>query len=817
MRPRWLVLALLVAGIGLLITCARRPARETRAAAPPSASATLALAGLREPARLVTDRWGIPHLQCASLHDLYFVWGFVSARDRLWQLEYTRRAARGELSDWLGNQSLRDDGGAQLFDFRGHAAAIWQREQADPAVREALEQYAAGIDAWVARCRSGAEPWPPELARLKREPEPWRPEDAILVELALGALLDLALPELEEERAIREHGMAWLEARRRFENDYVVTTIPDSAALRLYGRPPRPTLPGRPFPAGTRTGARPPHAADPLAAAQRALGRWLSPATFDPDLRASNVFAVGPARSDQGRPVLANDPHLRLTAPGALHVIHVEVPGVVDAIGAYPPGLPVIVSGRNREAAWGITALSADVVDVYADSLSADGKSLLSAGRWEPIREQPFRMRYRALGLKLPVFGQKRRYGPHGPIVSIDKKRHRAYSVRWTGLERMAPFGRLLGLERSRSAAEVVERCATLVTPTLNVVAADVAGDVRYRAVGLLPHRGFDLPLGALPGDSRHEWLGYVATDSMPAWAPPRDGFVVNANNLPVAAPYPEPLPGFDWPHDRAARMAQRLAGDTRVSLADAASVQNDVVSRGAERYVPRLLRCADSLAGTLDPRQRAALDTLRAWDYVVRRARGAPTLYRGGYGALIRRSKLENLPGLTAAALDGRAGGTLPRPDGKGLERPATAAVAALTVALDELTKTLGPDLAGWRWGRAHWARFRHPLEDRDSTRAPRPMPTDGDNATPCVGRSLLPWSRTFEHGAVWRHVVDLAVVDSSLGVVPPGNAADGIHARDQLARWANHRYVPLLLDWSRIEAERESEVRLTPPSPGS
>jgi len=813
---RWLALALIAAGIGLVITCARRPAREPRAPAPWDASATLALPGLRAPARVVTDRWGIPHLRCESLHDLYFVWGFVSARDRLWQLEYTRRAARGELSDWLGNRSLRDDGGAQLFDFRARAEAIWERERGDPAVREALERYAAGIDAWVARCRAGAEAWPAELARLKREPEPWRPEDAILIELALGALLDLALPELEEERTARERGAGFLESHRRFESAFTMSTIPDSAATRLYGRAPRPTLPGRPFPAGTRSGSRPSEGeADPLAAAQQALGGWLSPATFDPSLRASNIFAVGPARSGSGRPVLANDPHLRLTAPGALHVIHLDVPGVVDAIGAYAPGLPAIVSGRNRDVAWGITALSADVIDVYADSLSEDGRSVLWQGRWEPIREEPFRMRYRAVGLKLPVFGQTRRYAPRGPIVSLDRKRRRAYSVRWTALERMPAFGRQLGLERSRSAAEVVERYASLVTPTLNVVAADAGGDVRYRAVGLLPRRGFEAPLGAVPGDGRHEWLGVVATDSMPAWSPPAGGFVVNANNLPVGSPYPEPLPRFDWPHDRAARMAQRLAGDTRVTLADAASVQNDVVSRGAERFVPRLLRCADSLAGSLDPRQRAALDTLRRWDFVVRRDRVAPTLYRGWFGAFARRSKLEGLPGLMAAALDGRDGASLPAPEGRGQERPATAAVAALALALDELEQRLGPDLATWRWGRAHWARFQHPLVHLDSTLAPRPVPTDGDNATPCVGRSHLPWSRTFEHGAVWRHVVDLAVADSSLGVVPPGNAADGPHARDHLERWANHRYVPLHLDWKRIEAARESELRLTPTSP--
>jgi penicillin amidase len=243
-------------------------------------------------------------------------------------------------------------------------------------------------------------------------------------------------------------------------------------------------------------------------------------------------------------------------------------------------------------------------------------------------------------------------------------------------------------------------------------------------------------------------------------------------------------------------------------------SVQNDTYARAAERFVPLLMACADSLPALLTPRMRAALDTLRHWDFMARRGRVAPTLYRGWYGALTRRSRVEGLPGLMAAALAGRAPEALRAPGSESPERPALAAVAALDTALALLERRLGPDLASWTWSRAHQAHFRHlPLgitEPAPFEVAPA-IAEDGDNSSPAVGPSRLPWSADVTHGPAWRHVVDLAA-DSSLGVVPPGNSGDARspHARDHLSRWADHGYVPLYLEWERIEAVKESEVTL-------
>ena len=808
-----LLLACAVASL-LLLPASPRPAARPVVSQPDS---SLSLPGLEQPVRVVTDRWGVPHIHALNERDLYLAWGFVSARDRLWQMLALRQKVRGRLWEWCGNRRLQEDGGAQLFELDDLAKRIWARARRDPAAAMPLERYSAGVNAYLALCRRGALPWPVEIERLRWRPDDWAPADAPAMLLAMGALMDLSFPQLAERRELGERGPAGFERRRRFEWQWSYTTIPDRAIRR------GPAAAGGSSAPGAGSGRRECVLGPPLLAeARRTVGVARCAPSADLDLRASNVFAVGSRRSASGRPLLANDPHLPLVAPNSLHLVHVTVPGVMDAAGACVPGLPVIVSGRNALCAWGITSLSGVVTDVYADSLSPDGRSVRWRGRWVKLLEKPYDLRFRVLGVPLPVglIGQVRRYTLHGPVIALDRKARVALSARWAGATDEVDLATLLRVGRPGSAAGVCAAFRALATPTLNVVAADRDGHVRYQTVGRVPRRASHPPRGALPGETGWDWQGFVPAAEMPAWDVPDDGFVVNANNPPLDPASPLCPAGYDLPQDRALRIAERLQGARRVSAADLRSVQNDVVSRLARRTVPLLLSCADSLPDSLDTRMRAAVDTLRRWDFSARRSRVAPTLWRGWYGAYLRRSRLEGLPGLAWSALQSRAPEALSHPVTGRPERPAVAAVAALRLGLAELEKQLGPDLARWRYGLAHQARFRHDL-GRDLGVAawePPPMPVDGDAGTPSVGGSRLPWNRWVTHGPVLRHVVDLAVPESSFVVLPPGNSGDlrSPHARDLLARWAQHGEVPLYLSWERVETAKESELTLTPEARG-
>ena len=769
------------------------------------------LPGLSAQAHVVTDRWGVPHIRAASLPDLYYAWGWVTARDRLWQLAFTRASAQGRAHRWLGNTALQGDGGAQLFRLRERADALWARDARDPALRMAVEGFTAGINARLRECREGRAPWPPELVALHAHPEDWRPADCELLLLGLGVTLDLDLPELGEAAALRAQGLAAFQARRRFEARWVFDTIADSGSATNRPGPERIGTPRAPAPAKHLSSAVGLDAAVAIDAEVAAL-RFPARANDGAD-RASNAMVVGARRATRGMPLLANDPHLALTTPGAFHVVHLSVPGVLEAAGAAIPGIPAIVSGRSTRCAWGITALGADIIDVYADTLSADNSRVRGPAGWTPVVRAPFDLSYRVLGIPLPVLGQERRYTPHGPVLTWDPAHHVALTARWSAMEdSRITMARMVGLERSRDAEDIAMRFRTLVTPTINLVAADVDGGTVYQACGLVPRRPTDPGPGVLPGDGRHEWPGFIPADSMPAWRPPADGFAVNGNNRPIHARSAYAWPRYTFPQDRAARMAQRLGGDRSLTVDDMISVQNDVVSRAAARQVPALLAAIAPLDGGLPARERAALNTLRAWDGAMRRSRVAPTLARSWWAAWLRRARLESLPGLALATLTGEAPDTLTY--GGVRESRNASAAAALTTALDTLGAKLGPDLSRWTWGRAHSAYFAHPLARRGGARFEPPLtPEDGDGSTICVGGSRAPWNFKVTHGPAFRHVVDLADSLMSWMIVPPWNAADGEgHGPDLRERWASHGYVPLRMDWARIERDGVARVTLSP-----
>ncbi len=777
-----------------------------------AASATHTVPGLSGPVEILTDPNGIPHVRAATLGDLYAGWGYVTARDRMWQLALTRAQARGEAHRWLGNSALAGDGGAQLFRLRERAAAIWARDRKDPALAEALQRYADGINARMDECRRGDAPWPAELRRLKATPEAWSAEDSALLLLAMGITLDLDLPELREDELIRNSSREADRARRVYEDRLIFDTIPDSAHVATANPPAA---------GATRAVAHADHpslAPSTLAAASHALRqlRPFGPREADGSDRASNEMVVGPGRSASGKPMLANDPHLGLTTPGTFHIVHLSLPGTVEAVGAAVPGLPIIASGRNRDCAWGVTALSADVVDLYADSLSANGKRVRGPQGWVDVVEKPYTLQYKVLGVGLPIptFVQARRYTPHGPVVVFDRKKRVALAIRWSAMEdERISLVKLVGLERSRTAAEIAARVRTLVTPCFNIAAADRVGHAVYQTGGLVPVREFPFERGSLPGDGRHEWSGFVSPEAMPAWTlGPRD-FAVNGNNRPGGTG--RTWQRFDWAADRAARMAERLAGDASVTRADLASVQNDVVSLSARRTAPLLAQLVEG--ATLTSRARAALDSLRGWDFTMRRSRVAPTINRAWWNAYLRRSGFEGFSGLALAALTGEAKDVLQSPKGEA-ETPRAAALFALEMACDTLAAKLGNDVGTWTWGRAHRARFVHGLaaQGADFKREFEPplTPEDGDGSTPSVGGTRVPWNFDVRHGPCWRHVVDLADTVTSLGVIPPWNSEVRRDA-DLRALWANHGYVRLDLDWERVKRSAADATMLNAGTP--
>ena len=752
-----------------------------------------------DPPEVAVNRDGVVHVRAANLDGVYFGLGWATARDRAGQLELLRLTAEGRATEMLGNDALRDDGFLRSLDLMSRARALTDGLDARPFARRALTAYAAGINARFDSLRAGLVPLPRDLRLAGVRPGRWTVAHSLAVVLLQGINQDAYFPQLQYAALAEEIG--------------------DSLAAAAYARPPlavywtvEDSLAGAPRSAAPLGGVA---AAGRGRAAAAAAARLA--AALPPDgPGASNIWAVGGARTRSGAAMLANDTHLGLVAPSVWYAVHLTVPDSLDVTGLQVPGLPFVTSGRNRDLAWGVTALGGMAFEAYRESLDAGGRNALHAGRWEPIRSRALGLTYRLGPLRLPLFWIRARYTRHGIVESVDRKQRRAYAIRWSALEPWPAPAADFGWEQTRTLDEFRARLEGIYAPTLNWVVAERGGRTLYQTAGWLPRRAYALGLRPTPGfDGAHEWGGRVPLDSMPHARRGPEGVIVNCNNVPSG---PQSFAGVglftsaDW---RARRVRELLGARRGLTAADCETMQGDALSPQWPVFGPVLLAQARGAAG-LGERERSLLTALESWDGEAVPGKVEPTVFRAWWNELNRGQRAPGREALLLAILAGDEPASWWDPPAKGsraggrAEAPATTADAvaeALTRALDGLAAKLGADPRGWDWARAHRARFRHELEHRDAALAPRTVPVRGDRGAVCVGSVNLPRDTVVTHGPTLRVIFDLA--DSSgWFALPPGNSGDpdSPHYDDLLAAWAELRYRRLDLAWPAADEIEQS-----------
>jgi penicillin amidase len=329
---------------------------------------------LSAPVTVGRDAAGIVTITAQSELDATFTLGFVHAQERLFQMELMRRAATGRLSELFGLRTLKTDKLMRLLNLTQQAED--QYKAASPELRSTLDAYAAGVNAYLAW---HSVPLPPEFLLLQFKPEPWRPADSLLWgRLMAWQLSGNAGQEIEDEQL------------RRTVNADLLPLL-----LREEGR--QASLPG-----------------------------------FSPTRSASNNWVLSGARTASGSPILANDPHLGLTAPGTWYMARIATPDSVR-VGATVPGLPFLVIGSNGHVAWGFTTTHSDTQDLFEEHLSQGKPEHYDT----PSGPQPFDVRREVIKVKGGadvVFNV--RSTRHGPLISDlepEHYLHRRFSVSWTG------------------------------------------------------------------------------------------------------------------------------------------------------------------------------------------------------------------------------------------------------------------------------------------------------------------------------------------------------------------------------------------------
>ncbi|HEU5218808.1 MAG TPA: penicillin acylase family protein, partial [Gemmatimonadales bacterium] len=717
-----------------------------------------------------------------------FAQGYVVAQDRLWQMEMWRRAGEGRLAEVLGPGFVERDRTARLLRYRGDMAAEW-RSYADDA-RDIIRAFVAGVNARIGEVKDRP---PIEFSLLGFAPEPWD-ETVPLQRMGALSMTENALEEIRRAVLLKALGKPRLEA--------LMPTDPWRAL------DPAPGLDLGGIGAGSLGAA----AVDATIPLQR--------------LEGSNNWVVSGAKTATGKPLLANDPHRTVALPSLRYLTHLVGPGW-NVIGAGEPGVPGVAGGHNERVGFGFTIVGMDQQDVYVEQVSVcpgfrrsraaragtAPRCARHGDRWVPLQVVYDTIRVKGEAPR-PV---RLEFSHHGPLVGEDTTRGRAFALRFVGSEPgTAGYLAQLTLDRASNWEGFRLGASKWKLPTENLIYADVDGNIGWIAAGLMPVRSWS-GLLPVPGNGQYEWNGFLPFEDLPSVYNPASGFVATANHNILPPGYSRPL-NYDWAEPyRHDRLVQVLRDSTGFTRQDFERLQHDELSLPARLLVPLLLEAArgDRLLRN-DGMVAVTLDSVAAWDFVMRRDQPAPLIYEAWLralraGVLARRlGKAATTPGasMSTAVLIS----ALTNPDSLFGRNPRAARdsilVRSFREAVGGMASLLGSNLEAWRWGNTHRAAFKHPLAAAFDL-ASVPRGGDGNTVNATAGPDYKQTA-----GASYRIVVDFADFDNSTATSVPGQSGQpgSEYYGNLLPLWGEGKYFPLLYSRAAVERGTVHLLRLVP-----
>ena len=775
----------------------------------PKLDGSLSLPGLKAPVEVSRDAADVTHIQAASAQDAWRALGFVHAQERGWQLEFNRRLMRGELSEILGPATLGTDKLMRTLGIMQAARA--QLQGLSDTTRLALQAYSEGI---AAAHTSGAAGGSPEFRLLGVKAggqggAAWTPEDSVGWSLMMA--LDL--------------GGNWGNEAARFSLAQVLSTEQLWQLMPPYkGESPATRVDlaglyrelGAYAPAGQSAAA--PFPSQPLAAWSHEWVRDIG--TLDG--KGSNNWVVPGSRTTSGKPLLANDPHLALSAPAIWYFAHLQAPAfdgqpALDVIGATLPGMPFVVLGRTSGVAWGFTNTAPDVQDLYLEQIDpAQNQRYRTPDGWADFAVRQETIRVKGQGdVVLQVRSTR-----HGPVISdvqpnydglLNKARY-AMALRWSALDadnRTLDAGILSN--QAQTVAQLQAAYALNHSPMQSVVMADTQGQVGFKATGRAPIRAKQNDLmgvapapGWLAAYDWTDWLPYEQTPTLTHAEIEAKGWHATANQRITAENYPHFLTS-DWiSPERFDRIAQLLDTGEKLDAAAMGRIQHDVLSLGAQTLLPYALKSQSQ-----HPLAAQALALLKGFDGRMTKASPAAAILNVWAHELTQALVEPRIGAARFAALYGkrhfRAGveGMLANPDAFwcAADRCQASLNLAMDKALNRLSASLGPNPALWRWGDLHPAISAHrpfgsvPVLNRAFDER---VASAGDLFTVNVGQywandKQMPFAN--RHAASLRAVYDLADLEQSQFIYQTGQSGhsfDG-RSRDMARAWAGTAYRPL------------------------
>lgn len=760
--------------------------------------AQVKLDGLRSKATVIRDERGIPHIEAKSEEDLYYVQGYITASDRLWQMDLLRRNIRGQLAEIFGATVLEEDKRRRRL---GYARVVEQSmKHIDPKYLKVLEAYARGVNDYIASLTT--ETLPLEFRLLQYRPAPWQPSDSIIIgkNLAEGlstswsqdifrsTLADLPTERLQELLPERSEFDVLLVGS---DNSPTRAVFKSSAKVEvsLLERVERETALSR--------------------ASLERIGFYAE------DLGASNNWVVSGKRTLTGKPILANDPHLRASAPSIWHMVHLRS-GDLNVIGVTFPGAPGVVLGHNSRIAWGCTNLTVDQQDVYEEHFDPHNpRRYKTIDGWRDaevyteeikVRRSPFSPETETLRLEVRVTH-------HGPVFL--EAGGRTYSLKWNALEVTENvIGAFHQINRARNWREFRKALSSYSGPAQNFIYADVDGHIGYQAAGTVPLRSSGDGSVVLDGSKGEgEWTGWLAFEQMPRVYDPASGVIITANSRIVGSSYPHFLSRSWLEPFRSRRILNLIESKPRLSVDDMMRIQNDTHPFFAEVLLPELRRMADERKE--DAVWQEFMSYLKGWDTSVEPDQKAPLILQETL-SVMEKKILKHALGEERAGkyrwwmsttflwnvLKARDRSWLPTAYASYNDLIA----ASYQEAHAELVKRYGDS---WVWGTRYKVDFRHPLAQVPTVGKPFEIPR-----TPM--RGSFGYLVTVNPGDIvsMRLIADLSNWDSSLQGIALGVSGDpsSPHWKDQLEDWSKGATRRIHFTRRAVQAHAKNRMELLP-----
>jgi len=815
---RWLLR--IAAGLILLIVAAIALAYYFASRSLPDYDTTVSVDGLTAPVEIVRDNANVPHIFGQTDNDVYFALGFVHAQDRLWQMTMLRRTAQGRLSELFGARTLPIDAVLRRLDLDGLALQSVSAQDAETTA--ALQAYADGVNTWLKEVNAGAlGRGAPEMWLFNHAIPLWQPADS----LAVLKLMALQLSGHLQQEVLRARTSLIVEP------DRLGDIMPDVdgagiAALPEYAQ----LIENVPQYAGN----------------MRAPFDPLSPIKPRELAGASNAWASGITRSATGATLLANDPHLGLTAPSVWYLARLELQ-TGGVIGGTIPGMPVVLSGRSDSLGWGLTSSYLDDQDIFIEEVNLDNPSQYRT----PDGWADFIERDDIINIKdAPAVTLKLRWTDNGPVLAPDQfdlgtvtpPGHVA-SLSWTALNPAdTSLSAAMKVMRTSTVEQAIAAAEGYLAPSQNLTLADRTS-VAMKTIGYMPARdAAHQSQGRLPSYGylpENRWQGRLPYADNPQVLDPEGGILGNTNNKTVDRPFPNHV-SFKWGDTQRVHRWERLMGARQVHTRESfIEAQLDTVSYTARALLP--LVGADlwftgeaAPEGTPLRRREQALELLAAWNGEMNEHLPEPLIYAAWMRELQKRLIRDDLGPLAPEFTHveplfiervfrntNGASAWCDVLQSAPVETCTDIARLALDDALVWIDENHGGTVAALRWGDAHQATHDHPVLGE----APvlnwfvniRQSTSGGDNTLQrgrTSGKDPNPFHNV--HAAGYRGIYDFADPDSSVFVSSTGQSGHPLSRHyDNLGElWRRGEYIPMSLDQALARAAALGTTWLRPQS---